>query len=284
VSAAPTLFADAAELPLHLRLLEAAMEAPCDGEGGHVTVTLLICHCLPLQQRLLRRTNPNPNPNPNYSPDPNPALTLTRLLHLMKLCARAERSVLLPIVCKHAEVDVEAVDGRGRKLLHALCAMEPGAASIFEAISAPEAEEVDEAGEVASSRGEIASSGGGRSGAIDGPALLRALLTAQPRIHLFAIDAGGLTALGRAPRDSRCSSLLLAATHRALQQAVVNLIYCRREGPACAPHVTAAEEELTGTFPGLRVISKPMVGRGGASDDGARAGTFDVVWEARLRF
>jgi hypothetical protein len=199
----------------------------------------------------------------------------------MKLCARAERSVLLPIVCKHAEVDVEAVDVRGRKLLHALCAMEPGAASSFkaEASSAPEAEEVDEAGEVASS-GEIASSGGGRSGAINGPALLRALLTAQPRIHLFAVDGGGQTALGRAPRDSRCSSLLLAATHRALQQAVVSLIYCRREGPACAPHVTAAEEELTGTFPGLRVISKPMVGRGGASDDGARAGTFGVVWEA----
>ena len=73
MSAAPALFADAAELPLHLRLLDAAMEAPCEGDGTHVTVTLLICHCAPLQQRLLR---------------------------LMKLCARAERSVLLPLVCK----------------------------------------------------------------------------------------------------------------------------------------------------------------------------------------
>ena len=126
MSAAPALFADAAELPLHLRLLDAAMEAPCGGDGTHVTVTLLICHCTPLQQRLLR---------------------------LMKLCARAERSVLLPLVCKvtlaspnpspspspgpnfdpnpnpnpnqHADVDVEAVDSRGHKLLHALCAMEP---------------------------------------------------------------------------------------------------------------------------------------------------------------
>lgn len=193
VSAAPALFADVAELPLHLRLLDAAMETPCEA-----TVTLLTCHCVPLQHRLLC---------------------------LMKQCARAERSSLLPLVCKHADIDVEAVDERGHKLLHALCAMEPGAASSFPAEATDDQqpspdEAVDKAGNPPSDEG--------RSDQIHGPTLLRALLTAQPQIHLFAIDGDGLTALGRAPRNSQCSALLLAATQRALQQTIVNLIYCRR--------------------------------------------------------
>ena len=41
-------------------------------------------------------------------------------------------------------------------------------------------------------------------------------------------------------------------------QAVVGLVYCKREGRQCAPHLQALKDELTGTFPGLRVIAKPM--------------------------
>jgi len=35
------------------------------------------------------------------------------------------------------------------------------------------------------------------------------------------------------------SALLLAATQRALQQAVIGLVYCKREGRQCAPHLQA---------------------------------------------
>ena len=48
VRAAPALFGDAAELSLHLRLFDAAMEAPCEA-----AVALLMRHCAPLQRRLL---------------------------------------------------------------------------------------------------------------------------------------------------------------------------------------------------------------------------------------
>ena len=43
-----------------------------------------------------------------------------------------------------------------------------------------------------------------------------------------------------------------------ISQAVVGLVYCKREGRQCAPHLQALKDELSGTFPGLRVIAKPM--------------------------
>ena len=163
------------------------------------------------------------------------------------------------------------------------------------------------------------------------------LSTVSPgrHIHLFAVDADGLTALGRASCHSQCSSLLLAATQRALQQATadallvtlapslsaslpwrpapkrrppilvlppphpaphrraasvppsawtqatISILYCKREDRAFVPHVAAVRHELSGTFPGLRVISKPLsaVAARGAHE-AVEAGTFDVVWEA----
>ena len=39
----------------------------------------------------------------------------------------------------------------------------------------------------------------------------------------------GLTALGAARRGSQCSALLLAATQRALQHAVINVVFHKRE-------------------------------------------------------
>ena len=78
--------------------------------------------------------------------------------------------------------------------------MEPGAAGSFptdaidqpsaEAIDGTSADAIDEAEEIATSDGGCS---GRTHGPIHGPTLLRALLTAQPQIHLFAVDGGGLT-------------------------------------------------------------------------------------------
>eukprot|EP00964_Phaeocystis_antarctica_P125774 scaffold89443_cov24-Phaeocystis_antarctica.AAC.1 len=66
--------------------------------------------------------------------------------------------------------------------------MEPGAAGSFPAEAIDETRDaIDEAEEKGPSSGG-GTGGGGRSGRIHGPTLLRALLTAQPQIHLFAID------------------------------------------------------------------------------------------------
>ena len=71
--------------------------------------------------------------------------------------------------------------------------MEPGAAGSFPAEAIDETRDaIDEAEEKGPTTGS-ATTGGGRPGRIHGPTLLRALLTAQPQIHLFAIDGGGLT-------------------------------------------------------------------------------------------
>ena len=64
-------------------------------------------------------------------------------------------------------------------------------------------------------------------------------------------------------------------------QATISILYCKREDRAFVPHVAAVRDELSGTFPGLRVISKPLsaVAARGAHE-AVEAGTFDVVWEA----
>jgi len=111
-----------------------------------------------------------------------------------------------------------------------------------------------------------------------GPALLHALISSRPQLHLFATNAEGLTALGAARRGSQCGALLLAATQRALEHAVVNIVFYKRESRIYLSLAQALLTELESTFPGLRVQIRPLVDM----DDGEEGcpGSFEVLWEA----
>eukprot|EP00966_Prymnesium_polylepis_P009673 223302-Prymnesium_polylepis.1 len=96
-----------------------------------------------------------------------------RLLPLMHHCVSTHRDGLLPIVCRHARIDTERQGDGGNTLLHELCAL-------------------------------------ANHGNTHGDTLLKALLKTRPRLHLFAPDAHGLTALAYA--RGGCLDVLLDAT------------------------------------------------------------------------
>ena len=122
------------------------------------------------------------------------------------------------------QVDAELRDAQGNTLLHALCQMEG------------DGDEPGRRGRDGSREEEPRLQKIGRRAGGSGPALLHALITSRSHLHLFATNSDKLTALGAAAHASQCAALLLEATQRAMRQAIVNIVFCKREGRAYIAH------------------------------------------------
>ena len=86
--------------------------------------------------------------------------------------------------------------------------------------------------------------------------LLKALLTTRPRLHLFAPCRRGFTALAVATNKKDtygCLSVLLEATQRAVSEAVVSIVCCRRERHQYEPAARELKDVLENAFPGVQV-------------------------------
>ena len=161
----------------------------------------------------------------------------------------------LPVICEYGVFTPEELDEHGQTLLHRLCEM-------------AEAQDSEEGG------GE----GGDEEGGLPaGAAMLDALLTTRPDVHLFAPNKSGLTALCWAKSTSDCARMLFHATLRALSRSTVSIVFSRRDGHLFSDYAHHLSEEIETAFPGLTAAITPMFDMK-PGEEGCN-GSFEVLWE-----
>ena len=176
-----------------------------------------------------------------------------QLLPLMMACLGREE--FLPVICEYGVFTPEELDEHGQTLLHRLCEM-------------AEAQDSEEGG------GE----GGEEEGGLPaGAAMLDALLTTRPDVHLFAPNKSGLTALCWAKSTSDCARMLFHATLRALSRSTVSIVFSRRDGHLFSDYAHHLSEEIETAFPGLTAAITPMFDMK-PGEEGCN-GSFEVLWE-----